>query len=281
MWFHARSFLVSALCAGAVLFPGGTAWAQGALSMELVFAVDTSTSIDEREYDLITKGIADAFRAPEIIDLIGQHDGVAVTLFQWGTTISRRNVIPWRVLRERAGILAFAAEVAAMERSPDPGLTAIGEAIRFAVRQIAGNRFAGRYLKIDVSGDGRNNIGAEPSITRQEAGELGIVVNGLPILTTSDLDSYDLVNYYADNVIHGPGAFIEIAEDYDDFARAFLRKLRRELTLQLSRRLQDAPVRQERCDRGSVLSSAGCARTSTAAAMSVPDLAVFRSRDKR
>ncbi len=40
---------------------------------------------------------------------------------------------------------------------------------------------------------------------------------------------YDLAEYYREEVIYGPGAFVEIANDYDDFARAFLRKLRREL----------------------------------------------------
>jgi hypothetical protein len=44
------------------------------------------------------------------------------------------------------------------------------------------------------------------------------------------VDFYDLETYYRENVIQGPGAFVEIADDYDDFARAFLRKLLREIT---------------------------------------------------
>ena len=85
-------------------------------------------------------------------------------------------------------------------------------------------------MKIDVSGDGRNNAGLPPSIPRQEANALGIVINGLPIITYTDVDSHDLDTYYREKVIIGPGAFVEIANDYDDFARAFLRKLLRELT---------------------------------------------------
>jgi hypothetical protein len=112
---------------------------------------------------------------------------------------------------------------------------------------IAENAFKGRQLKIDVSGDGRNNIGIPLSIPRQEANTLGIVINGLPILTHivddwiitnppfrlpahTNVDYYDLETYYREKVIQGPGAFVEIAKDYDDFARAFLRKLLRELT---------------------------------------------------
>jgi len=36
-------------------------------------------------------------------------------------------------------------------------------------------------------------------------------------------------------VIVGSGAFVEIADDYDGFVRAFLRKPRRELSLTVSR----------------------------------------------
>ena len=60
------------------------------------------------------------------------------------------------------------------------------------------------------------------------------MVNGLPIITSADYYSYDLETYYREHVIHGPGAFIEVANDYDDFSRAFLRKLQRELSPLLS-----------------------------------------------
>jgi len=128
-----------------------------------------------------------------------------------------------------------------VERDPNRVFTGIGGAIDFGVRSIAENAFEGQRLKIDVSGDGRNNIGVPPSIPRQEANALGIVINGLPILTHivaysgripthTNVDFYDLETYYRKYIIHGPGAFVEIADDYDDFARAFLRKLLRELT---------------------------------------------------
>ncbi len=223
------------------------AQAQTPVSIELVFAVDTSMSIDGFEYDLLMKGIANAFRTPEIVNLIGQHDGVAVSLFQWSSEVNAQYMIPWQLLTDPASVLSFAAQVEKAERDPNRVFTAIGEAIAFGVRLIAENAFEGRQLKIDVSGDGRNNIGVPPSIPRQEANTLGIVINGLPILTHivddwiitnppfrlpahTNTDYYDLETYYREKVIQGPGAFVEIAKDYDDFARAFLRKLLRELT---------------------------------------------------
>ncbi len=206
------------------------AQAKNPVSIELVFAVDTSLSIDGFEYFLIMKGIADAFRTPEIVTLIGQQDGVAVALFQWSSEVNERYMIPWHLLKDPASVLAFAARVEQAERDPKRLFTGIGEAIDFGVRVIAENAFEGRQLKIDVSGDGRNNINIPPSMPRQKANALGIVINGLPILTYTSVESYDLERYYREKVIQGPGAFIEIADDYEDFARAFLRKLRREIS---------------------------------------------------
>jgi hypothetical protein len=175
-------------------------------------------------------GIANAFRTPEVVALIGQQDGVAVALFQWSSEINEQYMIPWHLLKDPASVLSFAAKVEKAERDPDRRFTAIGGAIDFGVRLIAENAFEGRQLKIDVSGDGRSNTGLPPSIPRQEANALGVVINGLPILTYPDNKLYDLDTYYREKVILGPGAFVEIANDYDDFARAFLRKLLRELT---------------------------------------------------
>ena len=39
-----------------------------------------------------------------------------------------------------------------------------------------------------------------------------------------------LTNYYANRVIKGPGAFVETAEDFNDFGNAMRRKLIRELS---------------------------------------------------
>jgi len=202
------------------------------------------------------QGIARAFRHPEIIDLIGRLDGVAVTLFQWSSQVNERYVIPWHLLKDPASISTFAAKVARTKRDPMRGFTAIGRAIDYGIDMIAQNPFEGRHLKIDVAGDGRNNTGIAPANLGLQIDSHGIVVNGLPILTRAilcgeglwhlpvdergcapgnNLDGKGLVKYYRENVIQGPGAFVEIATEYDDFARAFLQKLLRELAPQVSR----------------------------------------------
>ncbi|MFP6745860.1 MAG: DUF1194 domain-containing protein [Alphaproteobacteria bacterium] len=203
---------------------------------------------------MLINGFARAFRDPDIIDLIGQHSGVAVTLFKWGSAVDERYMIPWHLLRDPASIAAFAATVETTARDPSRIFTGICSVIGFAVRLIAENEFEGRREKIDVSGDGHSNFGVALAGPQQAAGAVGIVINGLPILTRivdysegepihTSTDYYGLEDYCRDHVIVGPGAFVEIADDYDDFARAFQRKLCRELSRIVSRD-QSAPARQ-------------------------------------
>ncbi|MEM8977601.1 MAG: DUF1194 domain-containing protein, partial [Pseudomonadota bacterium] len=40
----------------------------------------------------------------------------------------------------------------------------------------------------------------------------------------------DLDQYYRRNVIGGPGSFVIVAQSYDDYAKAMIRKLIREIT---------------------------------------------------
>ena len=210
----------------AALMPLEEAQAEIPISLELVLAVDTSISVDGYEFHLQMKGIADAFRNPEIIGLIGRQNGVAVTLFQWSGVVDESQMIPWFLLRGPASVMSFATLVENTKRNPIRQFTGIGRAIDFGVRLITENDYAGQHMKIDISGDGTDNIGTLTEQTHRRAGELGIVVNGLPILTSSPA----LDRYYRNYVITGPGAFVEVAADHDDIARAFLRKLRREIS---------------------------------------------------
>lgn len=228
-----RSILIELWAVGltALLQPSVDARAETLVSIELVLAVDTSLSVDDVEYDLQMRGIAKAFRTPEIIALIQQQGGVAVTLFQWNSRVDPRYMIPWHLLHSPASVSSFADKVEQAARDPVRGFTAIGGAIDFGVSLIAQNEFDGRRLKIDISGDGRNNTGVLPVESWRGADTRGVVINGLPIL----IDTFGLDTYFREKVIHGPGAFIEIATDYGDFAQAFLRKLTREITPMTSR----------------------------------------------
>lgn len=235
-----RPGLIIAFCV--VLLFGGVSprqvRAEIPVSIELVLAVDTSLSVNDIEYGLQMRGIAQAFRTPEIIELIGQHDGVAVTLIQWAGWVNKEPAIPWRLLTNEASVLAFAEEVDAVKRETVGYQTAIGTAIAAGLHALITNGYAGEHLKIDLSGDGQNNAGPPPDQPRARAAALGVTVNGLAILT----DYADLDAYFRLQVMTGPSAFVIPADSYHDFARAMRLKLLRELAVVISRNEELPPA---------------------------------------
>ena len=76
---------------------------------------------------------------------------------------------------------------------------------------------------------------------RDAAVAQGIVINGLPLMTsggfTSVYDVADLDRYYTDCVIGGPGAFMVPVNDWSQFPEAIRRKLVLELAGPSSPRL--------------------------------------------
>ena len=78
---------------------------------------------------------------------------------------------------------------------------------------------------VDVAGDGINNDGFGPDSAYRAFDFKEITVNGLVISGADETP----VRYYRSHVIKGPGAFVEVAASYDDYAEAMKRKLLREI----------------------------------------------------
>jgi hypothetical protein len=72
-----------------------------------------------------------------------------------------------------------------------------------------------------MSGDGENNGPISTNLARDQVVRRNIRINGLPIVTEAEPN---LAAWYRDNVVGGPGAFMEVANGYEDFARAMRRK---------------------------------------------------------
>ena len=219
------------LCMLCSLHPGNSR-AQTPVSIELVLAVDTSLSVSNYEFQLQMKGIADALRTDEIMELISIQDGVAITVIQWAGWSIENDQIAWRLLDTPDSIKAYADEVEKMEREQVGYFTAIGSAIESSLLALESNSYVGKFQKIDISGDGISNAGPDPFSSRRKANQRGVIINGLAILT----DTKDLDEYFRQDVITGQGAFVIEAVDYFDFARAIRLKLSRELAPVISSR---------------------------------------------
>lgn len=199
--------------------------------MELLLAVDVSTSVNDIEFQQQKEGMSQAFRDAEVMELILSHQaGVAVQVTLWAGFPSSDTPNPWRVLRNEQDISSFADSLLDMPRENLGHYTALGSAMSFAIKEIETNDFEGLEKKIDVSGDGRNNVGPHPRLAQARARESGITINGLAIGNAED----GLEDYFERNVMTGPNAFVEYAADFEDFAQVFRRKLKRELSPHLA-----------------------------------------------
>ena len=198
---------------------------------ELALAVDVSRSIDADEARLQRQGYIEAFRDPDVIHAIraGLLGRIAVTYFEWAGVDGPQIVAGWTLIDDDASAFNFAEKLG--RKAPYTARrTSISRAIEFALPLFDGNGIEGTRRVVDVSGDGPNNWGDLVTAARNRAVAAGVTVNGLPILDDgggmfSNFNIPDLDLYYRDCVIGGPGAFVVVAADFTDFARAVRRKL--------------------------------------------------------
>lgn len=212
--------------AGLSLLPSAAA----ACALELILAVDVSGSIDAEEWRLQSEGMAAAFEDPAVVEAIeGLPGGMLVTYTQWSGLAQQRQVTGWHMLADRASAAAFAEEVRTAGRRWSMFSTAIGEALRHARRVSRDAPFGCARRVIDVSGDGYSNEGLYPGPMADALAAEGYQVNGLVIQGAEP----DPAPFYELEVIAGKDAFVEVASDFQDYARAFRRKLLREIGVDL------------------------------------------------
>ena len=211
------------------------------VDLELVIAVDVSTSMDAEERLLQQQGFASAFRDAAVAAAIrsGPTGRIAVTYLEWGGDREQRVVVPWALIDGTASGAAFAGRLD--ERRPGliGGGTSIGNALAKATALFAASPFSGTRQVINLSGDGISNRGLDLAAVRDTALAAGITINGLAIVykgvpagVAGDGESLSpeaLVAYFAEHLIGGPGAFVEPVRGLGDYAGAITRKLRREI----------------------------------------------------
>lgn len=205
-----------------------------ACRLALLLALDVSASVDPVEYRLQAEGTAAALLSPPVREaLLAEPGGIALAAFVWSGPRDHDRIADWTLIDGPATLEAFAARIATHpRRSSFDGRTAIGSAIEAAGRAF-GSAPGCLARTLDIATDGENNAGPRPESLPRDT---GFTINALSIggdlpfdHETLDLASGPLTAYLTRNVIRGPGAFVEQAEDYPDVERAMTRKLLREL----------------------------------------------------
>lgn len=212
------------------------------VDLELVIALDVSTSMDREERRLQRDGFVAAFRDPEVIHAIqsGPKRRVAVSAMEWAGERRQDVIVDWHLITDAASAADFADALERRIPGRMPMGTAIGSAMLRAATLFGSDDYAGTRRVIDVSGDGINNRGEDPSQARDTLVARGITINGLPIVykrllegvSIQDKDIFppeSLVDYFNDRVIGGPGAFVEPVLGLQQFDDAIRRKLLREI----------------------------------------------------
>ena len=224
---------LAALTLLALLAVGRDARAQNT-DLLLVLAADVSRSIDEGEFELQRKGYAAALSDPRVLAAIrgGSNGTIAICFVEWSGAGEQMVVADWIVIRDDEDAGSLSATILAAPRS-FMGRTSISGAIDFAMERLAAAKPRSNRRIIDVSGDGTNNSGRLVTEARDQALAEGVTINGLAIVNDKPNPGYafhtqppgGLPEWYRQNVIGGPGAFLRVVEDFRSFADAMTNKL--------------------------------------------------------
>jgi hypothetical protein len=227
----ALAAILAAVLAAAFAAP---ALAGERVDLLLVLAADVSRSMDDPKFKLQRSGYVEALTNPRVIEAIqsGSNRRIAVTFIEWSGVVSQRVVIDWAAIGDETSARRFADGLVEAPRS-FADRTSISAGIDFAMSQFERAPYEGVRRTIDVSGDGTNNSGREVTGARDEAVAKGVTINGLVILSDSPTPwnpehtnpPGGLANYYRNNVVGGPGAFVMVAENFKSFGTALINKL--------------------------------------------------------
>jgi hypothetical protein len=206
----------------------------------LVLASDVSRSVDAEKFELQRRGYGQAMADPRVVEAIrsGSTGRIAVCFLEWSGVMSQKLVIDWTVIGDAETARQFGDRILEAPRS-FADRTSISGAIDFAMAHLDAAPFEAPRRAIDVSGDGTNNSGREVTSARDEALAKGVTINGLVILSEHPLawnpehtnPPGGLANYYRQNVIGGPRAFVMAAQDFNSFGQALINKLIAEVAM--------------------------------------------------
>lgn len=212
-----------------------------ACDLALVLAMDASSSVNAREYELQLKGMASALLDTEVKEAILSLGGMYMAAFEWNGRTNQKMLFNWSQLNTEADIFALAQALATHERNSVKSPTALGSALGFAHRLFPRLPIPCIRQVIDVSGDGLNNEGITPDKVYALWDFSGITVNGLAIKGTDPLHDnihQDIESYYRQKVLRGNASFLVIAENFESFEEAMKKKLLKEIVPGAIGRLQ-------------------------------------------
>ena len=243
--------LAAAISLTGVVLAAPKAYAAESVDLLLVLAADVSRSVDAGKFQLQRNGYAAAIVDARVRDAIhsGLRGKIAVCFVEWSGAAAQKLVIDWTLIRDAESARQFSSRIIEAPRS-FADRTSISGGIDFALAQLERAPYESAHRTIDLSGDGTNNSGRDVTSARDDAIAKVVTINGLVILGAQPLSwnpehtnpPGGLDNYYRNNVVGGPGAFVMVAESFNSFGKAIINKLIAEIAA--NSRLHPVTLRQ-------------------------------------
>jgi Ca-activated chloride channel homolog len=206
----------------------------------LLLLIDASASMRQpfermTFYDLQIEATARSLLEPCVADrLIGSRLARnAIGVILWSATMQQEIAVHWKVIRTREDISAIAVRLRRTANYLD-SYTGVTAAVRFAMGQFGADYVAdGSRKVIDVTANGRDNQGGDPSVASSEAERLGITINAV-VMEGYDGSADEIYEYYENRVITKDGLIFKVrkeGEGLETLARASTSKLCSEIAL--------------------------------------------------
>ncbi len=223
------------------------------LDSALILAVDVSSSVNAARYRIQMEGIAGALEDEGVIRamLSGDHKAMAIALLAWSDTVEV--AVPWQIMASKADALRLAGMIRALPRIRGEFTCLARMMMKAREGLLPAVPGEASVVVLDVSGDGPDNCSGVTR-TEDERDKLvaaGVTINGLPIRTGNDYigtgayrapgfgwdelrrephkEGVTIEGWFERHVLGGPGAFMVVADGYQDFERAFRRKFLTEI----------------------------------------------------
>jgi hypothetical protein len=194
--------------------------------LALVLAIDCSFSVDHGEFRLQMEGLGKALQHPSVIAAIkqGPNQRIAILAMQWSDNDNQKVVLPWTSISSTEEAIGVGQALQATPRQLAEGGTSIGNALSAANAALASAPSADRKV-IDVSTDGRNNMGPALGPVRDQIVLGGVTINALAI--TNEVPTLHI--YAEKQIAGGDGNFVIKANRYEEYGAAILKKLVKEI----------------------------------------------------
>ncbi|MPR11514.1 DUF1194 domain-containing protein [Microvirga tunisiensis] len=216
-----------------VLLAGGSADpVETVTDTNVVTGLDFSHSVSLEEHWIVQEGLAQALLSPEILRAIqaGHHGRIGFALFGWHTTIMP--LLPWMrigsaddaelaVQRIRAAIIEQIATEATLRRAESRfgRPTDLSHALSSATAMLLAAPFRSRRSVINIIGNGPDNVNEDAQGARDAALALGFTINGVVLGHDPDV-----IAYFQQKVVGGPGSFVEHVPSPEGMAEVLRRK---------------------------------------------------------